>query len=331
VPMNYTGGGVGGGGTAMLPPALPFKVQQELTSLTAGRERGIKVVPQPDRPTHHLVVYLTDPAQQQPTEMVSVDVQLPDDYPRSPPRVQLPPGRAAADARIVDAAGTVSAPALLSKEWGGIYGENYGNQLIEVLRHLHRLLFEAPSPASAPPAEAGGGGAPHGLGGGGAGGGTGAAPAAQAAQPLSGGKPFRISNCRGKSRQYGGFMVGRALGQLRAVPQTDGRDWRHTVSSESLAAACRAIGEEGPNSPDQETKGFRVWNLTDAEVIISWEGGTDRKSLPRYDPHDPQDPRRLVRTMPALPLALAVQNSQLTESMRMLDRTCKSPNGVILQ
>ena len=95
-------------------------------------------------------------------------------------------------------------------------------------------------------------------------------------------------------------MVGRALKQLRMAAQPDGRDWRHTVSSESLAAACRAIGEEGPDKENNgDTKGFRLWNLTDAEVIISWEGGTDRKSLPRYDPHDG---KRLVRTMPATSL-----------------------------
>ena len=135
------------------------------------------------------------------------------------------------------------------------------------------------------------------AGGGGAGGSAaGAAPAAQA-QPHTGGKPFRISNCHGTSRQYGAFMVGRALDRLRTGPQPDGRDWRHTVSSESLAAACRAIGEEGPKKENTgDTKGFRVWNLTDAEVTISWEGGTDRRPLPRYDPHDG---KRLVRTMPA--------------------------------
>jgi ubiquitin-protein ligase len=301
VPMSYNaagggGGGVGvavggsGGGPAMSPPSLPRKVNQELTLLTAGREPGIKVVPMPDRPTHHFTVYMLDPAQQT-AEMVEADVLLPDDYPRNPPRVQLPPGRVTADARTVDAQGTVSAPAIINTEWVGIYGENYENQLIGVLRQLHRLIFEAPSPASAPPAnlvaQAGGGGAqqvasapPANLvaqaGGGGAqqvgggeGGVTGAAPAAQA-QPLSGGKPFRISDCHGTSRQYGGFMVGRALDRLRTAPQPHARDWRHTVSSESLAAACRAIGAQGPTKENTgPTKGFRLWNLTDAEVTVS--------------------------------------------------------------
>eukprot|EP01046_Picozoa_sp_COSAG06_P051854 COSAG06_NODE_8566_length_2128_cov_1.897486_1_plen_103_part_10 len=91
-------------------------------------------------------------------------------------------------------------------------------------------------------------------------------------------------------------MIGRALQQLRMAPQPDGRDWRHTISSESLAAACRAIGEEGPNREnDGDTKGFRFWNLTDAEVTVSWEGGDMFTKIPPYDPHQCHEGQRLVR------------------------------------
>ena len=91
-------------------------------------------------------------------------------------------------------------------------------------------------------------------------------------------------------------MVGRALDRLRTGPQPDGRDWRHTVSSESLAAACRAIGEEGPKKENTgDTKGFRIWNLTDAEVTISWEGGDAFTKIAPYDPQQCGEGQRLVR------------------------------------
>ena len=91
-------------------------------------------------------------------------------------------------------------------------------------------------------------------------------------------------------------MVGRALGRLRTAPQPDSRDWRHTVSSESLAAACRAIGEEGPTKEnDGPTKGFRLWNLTDTEVTVSWEGGDAFTKIAPYDPRQCGEGQRLVR------------------------------------
>ncbi len=288
------------------PPALPLKVQHELTSLTAGMERGIKLVPEFDRPSHRFTVYLTDPDLLQPSsEIVRVDVLLPDDYPRSPPTVKLPAGRVTAGAHIVDAQGAVSSPALIGKEeWAGIYGDNYENQLIAVLRGLQKLLFTtwAPSPAPAPPAvlvaQVGGGGVQHAIGGGGASGGAAAAapaPAAQA-QPQSSGNPFRLSYCRGRARQYGGSMIGRALKQLRMATQPDGRDWRHTVSSESLATACRAIGEQGPSNENSgPTKGFRVWNLTDAAVTVGWDGQDASTEIVPYDPRDCDEGQRLVR------------------------------------
>lgn len=92
-------------------------------------------------------------------------------------------------------------------------------------------------------------------------------------------------------------MLGKALKQLRMATQPDERDWRHTISSESLAAACRAIGEHGPTTEySGPTKGFRLWNLTDTELTVSWaEGGDAFTTIAPYDPQQCGEGQRLVR------------------------------------
>ena len=287
-----TGGGAAVGALVPPPSPLPSLVQSELTTLSAGEEPGIKLLPLPDKPEREFMVFLT---KEQTAEtrhmdaadlMVQVDVVLPDNYPTSPPSVRLPAGRL--QAGCVDPQGVVNVPELLGATWVGVYGHNYGRQLLHILMRL-KELFEPPSPAPAPgPAPA-----PAAAGPAAAGPAPAPAPAAQ-----STGKLFRVSVHAGKSRQAGGFMSGRALQRLRAAPLPAGcSDWRHTVTSESISAACRAIGEQGPTQEAGQDPPvqFRIWNLTDHGVTVTWPECPPREPSPGYNAQECENGKRLVR------------------------------------